>query len=165
MSINKWTQHYSNNGLLHYFSAGMQYWLGILGMEQIDYLCKFNDSLLTHANAYCLIWNKSIGKFQMLAKKAQCTHCRKHLHLRLINPAHFLTVLKWGSVQPSLEPNLGFTSCCFSGSFSGSPGVRCAGKRGWHIPPGLPHPPSSLPSTASSLKQTQALLGCWNTHL
>lgn len=40
----------------------MQYWLEILGMEQIEYLSKFNDCLLTNADTYCLIWNESIGK-------------------------------------------------------------------------------------------------------
>lgn len=69
----------------------MQYWLEILGMEQIDYLCKFNNCLLTDANAYYLIWNKSIGKFQMLAKKAQCTQSSDHLYLRLINPGQSFT--------------------------------------------------------------------------
>lgn len=68
------TQHYSNSGLLHYFSARMQYWLEILGMEQIEYLSKFNNCLLTNADTYCFIWNEFTGKFEMLAKKGQCSH-------------------------------------------------------------------------------------------
>lgn len=164
MSINKQTQHYSNNGLLHYFSAGIQYWLEILGMEQIDYLCKFNNCLLTDANAYYLIWNKSIEKFQMLAKMTQHTHSSKHLHLRLVNPGQFFPVLRCDSVQPFPELTL-WTWVLPAGASAGfsAPGAKCAGKQGWHG--GSRISPGSLPSTASRLKQTQTLLGCWKAHL